>query len=137
MMYLQCLTVKFLLHSHLLGRPFGSSTEKSWHLHMLELMALTVVWLINWCGLLLHLALTNRSDDSMYYANFISAIVVLAIAFYFVFATEFLYKDYCKKNRSIIMETVGQRIKSMRHTNGVESSSTGTIKAAGNDTADI
>ena len=111
--------------SHLLGRPFGSHTGKAWHLHMLELMALTVVWLINWCGLLLYLGTSKGASESLRYEHVVSVIIVASIAAYIIGATEFLYKDYCRKNRNKFINRVHSRIKSGRSIKGGDAAAAG------------
>ena len=92
---------------------------------MLELMALTVVWLINWCGLLLYLGTSKGASESLRYEHVVSVIIVASIAAYIVGATEFLYKDYCRKNRNKFINRVHSRIKSGRSIKGGDAAAAG------------
>jgi hypothetical protein len=62
--------------AHLLGKPFGTETARAWRLHLLELMALFVVWFINWGGLMLYLGAPPPV------LSFLTFLIVFSIACY-------------------------------------------------------
>jgi CRP-like cAMP-binding protein len=72
--------------AHLLGKPFGTRSGKAWRLHILELMALFVVWFISWCGLMLYLSGRHNGgaerQGSELESTFLTVLVVLSIACY-------------------------------------------------------
>jgi hypothetical protein len=45
--------------AHLIGKPFGTESRRATRLHLLELMALFVVWFINWVGQMLFLGTSS------------------------------------------------------------------------------
>ena len=79
--------------AHLLGKPFGMHTRNALRLHLLELLALFVVWFINWGGLMLYLGV----DD--YVQLFLTFLIVLSIVCYLVGTLLFVYLNKIRKNR--------------------------------------
>lgn len=77
----------FAIIAHLLGQPFGLATKKAWRLHVMELMALAVVWIINWVGLVLYLGRTVMSRGV---AMLLTVFVMTSMTLYLIGAVAIL-----------------------------------------------
>ena len=92
--------------AHLLGKPFGTESERAMRLHLLELMALFVVWFINWGGQMLFL---GTSDPVRI---FLTILIVSSISCYLAGA---LYA-YFRSVRVLLRE----RSRTLRESSGVQ-----------------
>ena len=98
------LVIVFLsIIAHLLGKPFGTESGRAWRLHLLELMALFVVWFINWAGQMLYLGTSPMVQIILTFLIVLSITCYLVGALY-AYLYEVRVKRREKKRRTLIAQ---------------------------------